>query len=1517
MSSDQGRPGTTGRGGGVMRRGRNAEAPRFRAWSWRVVAATSLVMWGVLGAMQTTAASASTAATSGGAASKAPHPAKHTAKPAPAPTKPTSSGTGWSQTAFNARHTSPANKAGVITASSKMNFATTNPVVFTVNTFADDASGTAANCASGSATPCTLRDAVAAADDSSTVQAAVIKLAPGLYQLVYGTLSLTNPNGTLVEPTSGDASGTVVAIPEGSDPAGPAGAVSTPVVSQTDNADSATSDYTVDFTTSVGGALPGSSTITIAAPAGTVLPASGYTVTDEISSDFSPTVASVSRSNSGSTATLTLTPATGYPEVPPAQALHVSIPGVQNPTATSPANLTVATSADTTPVSSIDYSIVAASGEVTGVSASTSSLAAQATGTTYTVNFTPATALSGDATPADTVTITAPAGTDFTSSTATDYTACSGSGCTPSAVFASAAPAAGPGSSTDNQVVLTLAAGQSLPAGQPVKVQAANVTNPPAPSAAEVLSVVTSQDTTPTWSSAYSTTASSDGSIFSIDTSSNSGLSEINSLSLVGGATSNGAGVYQGSNGPVELDNNNFFDNYASSDGGGAYVDGVAYLSNDTFSTESSYDGGGLYAHSGSDVLVNNVTFDYSYAGYGGGADFEGILSGSGVTANYDSVGYSSEYGGGLYLDTYDTQLSGVTANYDSAASGGGIYEYDYSATLTNVVADHDTASNEGGGWYEDAYTVTLNSSPGFVNDFSNDSSYDGGGIYIDDYSDILSNVTANNDTASDEGGGINIDFTAGAHFTNVSASGDTAYNGGGVYAYEVSGNLTWNGGTLGSAIAPSSTASCSSGTASSDTASYEGGGFYLEDSSYNGTIALNGLTIDGNVAEYGGGFFNDYNYESGLTITNSNMSGNAACDDGSGEGGGIWGGYAVPSLVNTTVDYNYADSDGGGVYLYPEYEYSSFDMTGGSLSNNQAPYGVGGALAIYDYDNYSTTTLSNVTVDHNSATYGGGIYNDGGVLKVVGGSLSNDTASSSSGGWGGALVDEQDEPEVTNISGATLANDSGTGDPGYNGAGAIYEAGYEQLTLTNDSFSADSGDWGGALYVDDYDEAVHITGSTFSGNTAPGTTADNGGGGAIYNDGWLTSLTNDTLTGNSVTNGSGGAIYNDYNLDMSEVTVASNTASTGAGGIDDEWTATAGYSILSGDTPVECAGDGLPLGSAGYNVVSDTTCGVQSQGDNTGVNANVEPLADNGGPTETMALPVNSPAVNIKVANSCPSSYDQRGDARPTSILGVTGCDAGAYQSPAVLPHGYWLAASDGGVFTFGDVGYYGSKGGQHLNAPVVGIAETPSGKGYWLVASDGGVFNFGDATYYGSKGGQHLNAPIVGIAAAPNGMGYWLVAADGGVFNFGPGAAFYGSEGSTVLNKPVVGMAVTASGNGYWLVASDGGVFTHGDAGYFGSEGSQHLNSPVVGMASPDQGGYWLVASDGGIFRFGDVGFFGSHGGSPLNKPVVGMAAPDLGGYWLAASDGGIFNYGDAGYFGSKGGQHLNAPVVGMSGF
>ncbi|MBF6555710.1 MAG: discoidin domain-containing protein [Acidimicrobiales bacterium] len=266
----------------------------------------------------------------------------------------------------------------------------------------------------------------------------------------------------------------------------------------------------------------------------------------------------------------------------------------------------------------------------------------------------------------------------------------------------------------------------------------------------------------------------------------------------------------------------------------------------------------------------------------------------------------------------------------------------------------------------------------------------------------------------------------------------------------------------------------------------------------------------------------------------------------------------------------------------------------------------------------------------------------------------------------------------------------------------------------------------------------------------------------------------------------------------------------------------------------------------------------------------------------------------------------------QPTSPPG------GASDAPSHVSsmNGYWLTTSDGGVYSFGHAGFYGSAGGLHLDMPMVGMATTRDGRGYRLVASDGGIFTFGDAGYLGSAGGLPLNKPIVGMASAPDGNGYWLVASDGGIFAFGD-AAFYGSTGALSLKKPIVHMVATPDGRGYWLVASDGGIFSFGDAAFYGSTGALSLNKPIVSMAaSPDGRGYWLVATDGGIFTFGDAQFHGSTGALSLNKPITGMAStPDGQGYWLVATDGGIFSFGDATFFGSAGGLGLSKPAVSIS--
>jgi cell wall-associated NlpC family hydrolase len=109
--------------------------------------------------------------------------------------------------------------------------------------------------------------------------------------------------------------------------------------------------------------------------------------------------------------------------------------------------------------------------------------------------------------------------------------------------------------------------------------------------------------------------------------------------------------------------------------------------------------------------------------------------------------------------------------------------------------------------------------------------------------------------------------------------------------------------------------------------------------------------------------------------------------------------------------------------------------------------------------------------------------------------------------------------------------------------------------------------------------------------------------------------------------------------------------------------------------------------------------------------------------------------------------------------------------------------------------------------------MAPTPDGGGYWLFASDGGIFTFGDARFYGSTGATHLNQPIVAMTPTPDSDGYWLVAADGGVFTFGD-ASFYGSMGGAPSPEPTERIVTTATGHGYWIIDQNGTANPFGDA-------------------------------------------------------------------------------------------------------
>lgn len=258
-------------------------------------------------------------------------------------------------------------------------------------------------------------------------------------------------------------------------------------------------------------------------------------------------------------------------------------------------------------------------------------------------------------------------------------------------------------------------------------------------------------------------------------------------------------------------------------------------------------------------------------------------------------------------------------------------------------------------------------------------------------------------------------------------------------------------------------------------------------------------------------------------------------------------------------------------------------------------------------------------------------------------------------------------------------------------------------------------------------------------------------------------------------------------------------------------------------------------------------------------------PCSRSPAPSSTVEAPrVVAPDPAIGLAPAGPASY------RIAVVSGAVLRQPGAVieaGNPAATPFvaiaanpagGFWLASADGGVFSYGGAGFYGSAFGARLSAPVVGMAATPTGHGYWLIAADGGVFNYGDAGFFGSAAGVRLAAPVAGITGSPDGRGYWLAGADGGVFNYGD-AHFYGSAGSARLTAPVVGIAGDPGTGGYWLGAVDGGVFNF-NAPFLGSAGGTRLDAPVTGIAAAGATGYWLIGGDGGVFTYGTAGYHGT---------------------------------------------------------
>lgn len=246
-----------------------------------------------------------------------------------------------------------------------------------------------------------------------------------------------------------------------------------------------------------------------------------------------------------------------------------------------------------------------------------------------------------------------------------------------------------------------------------------------------------------------------------------------------------------------------------------------------------------------------------------------------------------------------------------------------------------------------------------------------------------------------------------------------------------------------------------------------------------------------------------------------------------------------------------------------------------------------------------------------------------------------------------------------------TLAHgcaDAGSGpNPPFQG-GAIFNN-QGDLTLRRTTVRDNRALLGGALFG----SVRRIEASTLANNAALLQ------GGALYLDG-DTSMRNTTLSGNSAQVGGGIFVFapstGSTEAILEQVTFFHNNASNAGGGIYSQRGTTNAKNVILQDS--SCA-EGLvgTWNAASANLGSGTSCeSLFGSNFNANVTTDLDSLADNGGPTETHALGIESDALDAAIDctdfDSNPIDTDQRGVTRPQN----SGCDIGAFelvQEPAV----------------------------------------------------------------------------------------------------------------------------------------------------------------------------------------------------------------------------------------------------------
>jgi hypothetical protein len=372
-------------------------------------------------------------------------------------------------------------------------------------------------------------------------------------------------------------------------------------------------------------------------------------------------------------------------------------------------------------------------------------------------------------------------------------------------------------------------------------------------------------------------------------------------------------------------------------------------------------------------------------------------------------------------------------------------------------------------------------------------------------------------------------------------------------------------------------------------------------------------------------------NHNGNLTVKHLKITqGQAPTGENGGGGiksdGGVAHLYLNDVLIeNNTVLGNAMYDAGGGVFSS-----GLLDIRYSTIHGNTACHG--GGIYIYQTGLKADHTLitQNVAYDDPSCGDGGGIS----TRFSSAFELTNVILAENLGGRGGGL--RFISPENGTISDSTIRD--------------------------NDAVSSQGDDAGGGLFIWGN---LTLTRVTISGNHADGY------GGGIFNESTLIMI-NSTISGNSGTYGGGLCNNTNGNLSLNHVTIANNTATTEGYALYTDLTAASSIhnTILASSTSGSTChlNAGGVFTDLGFNLSSDSSCGLVSHDapyhDWIGVPPDLYALADNGGPTWTMALNPMSYARD-EADPVMTQSKDQRGYYRPVDGDSVSGpiSDIGAYE--------------------------------------------------------------------------------------------------------------------------------------------------------------------------------------------------------------------------------------------------------------